>query len=180
MNKIIDFLYNNFCHRKDAYCLMTCHPWQKDEHGNVRHNYYKRKYEPLTKDLIKQHLSGEITLGVFPTDLNSQTVKFICFDVDTPDQVYLQKAIFWASQVSNNVIIECSGGAEHRRHVWGLLDTPISLKEAREFLRHKDGTGMDFFPNQDVVINDFYYELPIKLPLGLHRKSLQWSYFINE
>ena len=173
----VDFLYNTFCHRKDAYCLMSQHPWQKDETGKLRENYYERIYEPLTKELIIQHLLGEITLGVFPTDLTTQTVKFLCFDVDDPGEEYYRKAIFWAKQVNNKVLIEKSG-AQDRYHIWVLFDEPVSLKKARSYFQDKDQTGMDFFPNQDTVVDDFYFELPIKLPLGFHRKEKQWSSFV--
>jgi len=175
----VDFLYNTFCHRKDAYCLMTPHPWQRDASGRLRENYYERVYAPLTKELIEKHLAGKITLGVFPTELSTQTVKFLCFDVDDIREEYLVKAFFWAKQIHSNILIEKSG-APDRYHVWVLFDKAISLKEARSYFIGKDQTGMDFFPNQDKVTNDFYYELPIKLPLGYHQKAKNWSCFVND
>lgn len=176
-NETIDFLYNNFCHRKDIYCLMSDHPWQKNKQGQLRKNYYDRVYSPITKELILKHLKGDITIGVFPTEINTQTVKFTCFDVDDPREEYLQKAIFWAKQINNNILIEISGD-RYRFHIWNLFTNPIPLSQARSYFKNKDTTGMDFFPNRDIVTNDFYYELPIKLPLGFNRKSQTWSYFV--
>ena len=169
--KNVKFLYDNFCHRRDAYTVMCDHPWQD------RGNYYKRVYKPLTIELVEKHLTGDITIGVFPTRIEDQTARFACFDVDHTEEAYLKKAIFWAKQYGNPIIEE--SGAEGRYHIW-LLFEPKPLKEVRKIFEGKAGCGMDFFPNQDVVINDFYFELPIKLPLGWHRVAKCWSHFVDK
>ena len=173
-----NFLFNNFCYRKDAYCLMKEHPWQRDKDNKKRLNYYDRVFEPLTLELIDKHLSGEITLAVFPTDIATQTVSFICWDVDIDNKIVLDKFILLASRVGGKLLIEKSGGI-NRFHIWVLFDKPITLKEARSYNEYRNEHGVDFFPNKDVVINDFYCELPIKLPLGYHKKSRKWSSFIT-
>ena len=166
-------LMDKFVHRTDAYAVMGRHPWQG------RDNYYDRVLEPVTLDLIESHLNGGITLAVFPTDIPTQTCRFVCWDVDDPDPVHLQKALILAKRVGTP-IIEASG-AEGRYHVWVLFDEPRDIKEVRaEAFGSTHRPGIDCFPHRDRVIDDHYFELPIKLPLGFHRAAGRWSEFVDE
>lgn len=163
-------LWDKFCHRKDMYCLMEKHPIQN------RENYYRRVFEPLTIDLVEKHLKGEITIGVFPTKLEDMTVKFICWDVDDPS---IDINIIWNyAKTIGEPLLEASG-TKDRYHIWVFFNEPIPLSEARKHYYNCHMNGIDFFPNKDKIINDYYYELPIKLPLGFHKKAKKWSQFID-
>lgn len=182
-----EFIYKNFCHRTDAYAYMTRHPWQVNRHKGeteLRENYYDRVYEPITLDLIAQHLMGRKTIAVFPTRIEDQTVKFMCWDIDEPDPALFVRVLNYAKHVQSNfknsrIIIEASGEVGHH-HIWLLLNDIYPLSEVRNYMYDRRLEGIDSFPNQDVVINDYYFELPIKLPCGYHRGSKKFSQFVDE
>lgn len=183
MCSVVEFLLNTFCHRRDAYCVMEQHKWQTKK-GRLRGNYYDRVYEPITEDVIKKHLNGHITISVFPTDIPTQTVRFICWDIDNDDPEIFEKARSLARYAQDTIghgkIMLEESGTIGRYHVWLLFDKPIDLKYARSFLQDRRSEGIDSFPEKDYVINDYYYELSIKLPLGFHRVAKRYSKFVDE
>jgi len=183
MCNIIKFLLDNFCHRRDAYCVMEKHKWQT-RNGQLRNNYFDRIFEPITEDLIRKHLNGDITMSIFPTDILTQTVKFICWDIDEPGIDIFKRILNIANLTRDKIgqgkiVIEASG-TPGRHHVWLLFNTPIDLKDARSFIKNMYLNKIDLFPNQNIVINDYYCELPIRLPLGYHRVVKRFSYFVDE
>jgi hypothetical protein len=169
----IAILKKYFIHRNDVYAVMCRNEYQK------RDNYYDRVFEPITDNVIQKHLSGEITIAIFPTNIEDQTVKWVCWDIDSGEEIDLLKVKAVCNRFGFNPIIEASG-KEGRLHVWHFFDEPRPLVEVYK-LKYECCTrgGIDFFPNQEKVIDDFYYELPIKLPLGYHRKEKKWSKFLN-
>jgi hypothetical protein len=170
---VAKLLRHYFINRDDAYTVMCDHPWQS------RGNYYRRVFEPLTDDLVISHLEGKLTLGIFPTNIENQTCKFVCFDVDDTRPEYLTKALVMARR-HGEPLIEASG-TSGRYHVWLLLETDQSIVEIRKrFFPGAPWDGIDLFPNRNKVINDFFCELPIKLPLGFHRVANKWSHFVDE
>jgi len=162
-----------FIHRSDSYTVMSRNEYQG------RDNYYDRVFSSITDQVLEDHLSGKQTVAVFPTEIETHTVKFCCWDIDTKDDIDLFKVLAVCERNSLRPVLEASG-REKGVHVWTFFENPIPVKEARKFSLGCALRGIDFFPERSRVLNDFYFELPIKLPLGFHRKEKTWSRFITK
>ena len=168
----ISLFRKRFVHRDNVYAVMCWHARQK------RDNYYDRVFGPLTDDVLTAHLQGEMTIAVFPTDIPTQTVKFCCWDVDSELEVDLLKVLAVCDRLNLSRVLERSGRG-NRWHVWHFFDQPQPVREVRKLAASCSLDGIDFFPERDLVLDDFYYELPIKIPCGWHRKDHVWSSFVN-
>jgi len=169
---VIKLLRRFIIHRTDAYAVMTRNDYQQ------RDNYYDREFEVIDDALLTRHLNGEVTIAVFPTDVETQTVKWCCWDIDSKDPIDTQRVFAVCARYGFNPVLEKSG-RPHGLHVWNFFDNPKPLGEIKRIRTSCALRGIDFFPERDVVVDDYYYELPIKLPLGFHRKEKVWSKFID-
>ncbi len=159
---------------------------------------------PLTESVIKEHLVGKITADTFIQRPNS-TVHFIVIDVDVSKQVllqvqkdsdeyiaYMQKALDMASTVKNILkqmgitgYIEYSGNRGY--HVWIFMTEWIPTRYANmlcEILEKKLGQPdasltVEYFPNR-TRIKPGKYGQALKIPYGIHGKTGERSYFLDE
>lgn len=137
---------------------------------------YFRQNTALTSGDLKEHLSGEKTLGIY---FNADAAKLTCIDFDTKDaysvlEVY-QKAY---SLAPNATLFEESGRKGF--HIWVFLE-PTELWKARKLGLHltKDlDFDVEVYPRQNELSETKPYGNPVKLPLGKHRRG-DWSRFIN-
>lgn len=150
--------------------------------------------EPLTVTAARNHLLGNITVGVYPVRLDN-TVTFFAFDVDIrkPALARARTSITEARRIKEAVaheaerlqgelgalglstLLEDSG--YKGRHLWIFLETPEDAAVARQFgslflrtfpLQSPD-LQAEFFPKQATAgagIGNL-----IKLPLGIHRRT---------
>jgi len=166
--KIEEILYELFVNRTDAYAV-------QQEKG------YLAKKEPVTPELIKNHLIGLITIGFY--QLYKDIVKWGCcdFDLNTIEDFEEAKRLFnYLVEKGFNPLFEMSGGGEYKCHVWIFSDTTAAKMQA--FLKNAcDKTQVhphEIFPKQVEVGDDGYGNL-VKLPLGVHQKTKQRSYFLD-
>jgi group II intron reverse transcriptase/maturase len=154
----------------------------------------------ITVELVKEHLKGNTTLGVYVSRIDN-TVKFLVFDIDLKkslvpkdDSVNLQKDETlevarkikkYCNSIGISAYIEKTGGRGH--HCWIFFSEPIKAGLARDYgkriLRNigeltKD-IEVEIFPKQDSVSPDGLGSL-IKLPLGIDRKTGKNSVFVQE
>lgn len=158
---------------------------------------------PLTEQIIKDHLQGKITIDTYVQRPNA-TVRYLVCDVDVCKHVllrvdrgsdeyraYLQKALDTASGIKNasakmglSAYIEYSGNRGY--HVWILFTEWIPTRYANmlsEIIEGAIGASADisieFFPNK-TRIKAGKYGQAIKLPYGIHGKTGERSYFLDE
>jgi len=134
----------------------------------------------LTDSLIKQHLRGTKTYGVF----NANTVnKFITFDIDFSDDMPMAR---WATGKMVNVLcrdfgipfgdIHVSYSGNKGYHIDLFLDKPIKLTDAEAFyekVRNRaelERHQVEFRPT---------YKQGVKLPLGVHAKTGNRCWFVD-
>ncbi|RLJ03516.1 MAG: hypothetical protein DRP11_00550 [Candidatus Aenigmatarchaeota archaeon] len=132
---------------------------------------YVRIPEPITDEVIKSHLRGEITVGVYQLSKDSK-VKWICWDFDgnRSEALKLFEYLRKKQQYQNAVMLEHTGG--RGAHVWLFFDPPIPAKAARNLavkIASKVNVVCEIFPKQDSVDENGFGNL-VKLPLGIHRK----------
>lgn len=160
--------------------------------------------EPLTPAVIRNHLLGSITVGVYPIRMDG-TCTFFALDLDiTKAAIEKASGKVDASKVLRAAIrstvlllaekffalgitplLEDSG--YKGRHLWFFLDQP----ETAETL-HKlgqlllawllpllpDGLNLEFFPKQASLKGKGLGNL-IKLPLGIHRRTGRRAFLLN-
>ena len=184
-----------FAGRKDVYARQ----WIDDD-GKAG---YVPVREALTVDVMKAHLQGDLTVGVYPIFEGDQA-HFLALDIDIKKEA-LNKAQendalmdVLRAQVCKDVRRICAGfgslklpvcveDSGHKgAHVWLFFDRPVRAAHVRKFGRAfvkrfgplSEGLQWELFPKQDAVGEDELGNL-IKLPLGVHRKTGRRALFVD-
>ena len=167
--EIEEILFKLFVNRKDCYAV-------QQEKG------YLAVKEPVTLELIKNHLLGTITIGFY--QVLGEMVKWGCddFDKNTIEDFEHAKRLFnYLKELGYHPLMEMSGGGEYKCHIWIFADTAAELME--DFLEVTCEKTQVFpheiFPKQIKVVEGSFGNL-VKLPLGVHRKTGKRSYFLDD
>ena len=168
-NEILKVIEDLFIVRND------CYPQQIDFQ-----NVYMVVKEDFTREVIRRHLRGAITVGSFQIDPKTNKVKWICFDFDGDLKEEFEKAKKLFIRLQNkgfNPLLEFSGRRGY--HIW-LFVEPISASIAKSFAKNiSEGIEPhEIFPKTD-KINHSGYGAQVKIPLGIHRASNKRSYFFD-
>lgn len=183
--------------REDIYALESLDAGQ--------HRKNELQILPLTEKIVGQHLSGECTAATYVQRSNS-TVKFMVIDIDISKKIimkygsdtdefhsYLMKTGEAAQQVLKLLhsfgmqgYAEFSGYRGY--HVWifftewlpvRYINMLSDLIEARLPLAEEGDISIEYFPNK-TRLKPGKYGQAIKLPYGIHSKTGERSYFIDE
>jgi hypothetical protein len=154
----------------------------------------------LTPALVRQHLLGACTLGVYPVD-SADRVRFLALDIDIdtpPEQLppeqrqeLRSRALQLARRIQEEIaaagfdpLLEESGYKGY--HLWVFFEDFWPAAKARKLARYfascagenLEGLHVEVFPAQDRVKKGGLGNL-IKLPLGLHLKSSSRSQLLD-
>lgn len=147
-----------FIQRKDLY------PRQLDDGS------YVCVHQPLQERHLLAHLSGELTLGTYCLDQDSQA-RFIVFDAD--DEGQLARLLSMVGDFAKTNVPSYLETSRRGGHLWLFFEQPLAGQQARAFglglLKAYDATDIELYPKQDRLA-----EGPgslIRLPFGVHRKS---------
>lgn len=155
-------IFDLFLNRFDCYACQT-----------DAFNFIK-KDEKLTAEVVKRHLSHEITIGIYQLNKENK-IKWICFDFDDENSqqnatkllnYLLNKPLF-----KNAVLLEYTGGRGY--HVWIFFKEKISATAGRalcEKILEKTSFKCEFFPKQCSLSPQSPFGSLVRLPLGLHKK----------
>lgn len=184
--------------REDIYARQWC-----DSKGKVG---YSPVRAPLTHQVIKEHIYGNITVGVYPIRVDN-TVKFFVVDLDINKKsleearVNPQFAQTLRSSLRDTTrliledfrslglepVVEDSG--YKGRHFWFFLQKPVQVdvifnlgKLLISFISVRVPSFMhtEFFPKQPSRDTPEGLGNLIKLPLGIHRKTMRRSVFLRD
>jgi superfamily II DNA or RNA helicase len=145
---------------------------------------------PLTEDVIRKHLTGKHTVGIYPLQPD-ETCRFLAIDFDKkswmPDSTaFLQTC----RRFHVPAIIERSRSG-NGAHVWIFFDRPILAADARKLgcalltqtMEKRHEIGLDsydrLFPSQDTLPKGGFGNL-IALPLQKEPRQQENSVFLNE
>ena len=163
------------------------------------------KMQPLTKALVKEHLSGEYVLATYIQRQNA-TVKYMVLDVDVSRKIlieckgdrekiypYLKDAAEATAEIGKwfrsrgiTVRYEFSGGRGY--HIWLFFESWIPTYYAnmlqdileKEFIdRFGTELTLEFFPNKTRLKNGKIGQC-IKLPLSINRESSIRSILLDD
>lgn len=170
-----------------------------------RESGYSPVHEPLTPAVIRNHLLGTFTVGVYPIRLDG-TATFFALDLDI-DKHALQRAhgdpeyarelretlrhegprlLEVLRQLGFTPVFENSG--YKGRHYWVFLDQPETADVLHLFGRLllaaqsplvPPGLHLEFFPKQANVKDKGLGNL-IKVPLGIHRRTGRRSQLLDD
>jgi len=153
-------------HRQDCYATQ----WANGQG-------YSCKKEELTDHILQQHLKGKITIGVYQLKPNDTVIWAVSdHDKGTPeDYAEAVKLFEYLKKEGYGVILEESGGAPYRTHVWLLLPKPTPAGQAKAFLESTCKVlGIrphELFPKQTNLDISRPFGNLVKLPFGINRKS---------
>jgi hypothetical protein len=162
---------------------------------------YSPVREPLSFRVVRQHLLGSITVGVYVVRLDD-TVNFLAFDLDIAKralraarsnlaearrlrELAARESLAMQARLAElgvPSLLEDSG--YKGRHLWVLFERPVEAVVARQFgslflARHRPSAGelsVELFPRQATTQGGVGNL--IKLPLGIHRRTGRRSRFL--
>ena len=154
----IDY-FRLFVNRR-AYTLQSTRPHR----ASGRHYYYRPKDKKsgqglsLTLDTIHRHLEGEITIGLYAINPDTQCSKWVVIDADYENAVAdLRKLNFYLRQDGVESTLEMSrrGG-----HLWIFMAEPLPARDCRIYvcnlalrmgipIQKGRREGIEVFPKQD-------------------------------
>jgi hypothetical protein len=171
-----------------AYTMQSMYP----DPVSGRHYYFRPTKKDgvaplaLTKEILRQHLEGEITIGLYAINPSTQRCKWVAIDADYRNAMEdLLKLQYYLRQDKVEPALEMSrrGG-----HLWILLATPLLAKECRIYVHDlaerlgvpvKDGglgEGIEVFPRHN-AIGDGEFGNAVRGPLGIHRGASRRFWF---
>lgn len=121
-----------------------------------------RKFRPLTQDVVRGHLVGDHTVGIYPL-LQDETCWFLAVDFDKKTWQKDAAAFLVACREMNVPAVLERSRSGNGGHVWTFFNRAIPATIARKLgcailtrtmeFRHQLGLGSydRFFPNQDTM-----------------------------
>lgn len=127
--------------------------------------------QPLTTNHLIAHLQGDITLGVYILNPDSQA-NFIVIDADDEDQ--FAQMVYLATSLAHQQVPTYLERSRRGGHLWFFFESAIPGIDVRAFGRgvlaaHDLTAGIELYPKQD-ALQDGPGSL-IRLPFGVHRKD---------
>jgi len=128
---------------------------------------YRPVREPLTDELLDQHIAGVETIGTYV--LRYDKARFFVFDIDDGSLLMATRLAAACKRLGFHPGIEHSGRKGY--HVWVLLGQWFPAKDVRlvaKYIARVVGFNGEVFPKQDVAVD---LGNLIKLPQGVHKAT---------
>lgn len=165
---------------------------------------YSPVEQPLTVALLRAHLGGSVTLGVYPVRLD-HTVNFFAFDIDVTKKAIerargdreetrrVRRLLREAATDMRDALrgfgldpLHVDSGYKGR-HLWVFLAEPLPAQLVRRLANalaravwtKRKELSLEIFPKQSEVSRDKLGNL-IKLPLGIHLRSKRRAWVLGE
>ena len=150
--------------------------------------YYNPIEVELTEENIQDHVNGTTTLGSYQLIQGSNVVKWFGWDVDSVDIKEARDIVEKITKRLGDIphAVEFSGRKGY--HILIFLNEPMLAGDAKTIaqrVRDAEGfkatgeTHVECFPKQDILSRDRPKGNLLKIPLGIHPVSREWSKFIS-
>lgn len=175
----VSALFELFINRMDCYAYQL-----------VNGGYVGNVAEPVTRQLIAQHLAGEMTVGTYQLNKESM-VKNLIFDLDPEHLQNIEEVVKGLLQACLDkvprqaLLLEASRWPDPSYHIYLSFLVPIPARVARLTGRRlilyakQDLKSIEVFPKQDRLTEDRPLGNFVKLPLGLHQVAKKRSCFLD-
>jgi hypothetical protein len=141
----------------------------------------------LDEEIVRKHLAGEQTIGVYAINPETQRSKWVAIDADYEGAYRDLRTLKWElEQDGVHAIVEMS---RRGAHLWILCEEPLPAKLCRIYIYNlalrldvpikgafRQVDGIEIFPRQDKIgANEFGNA--IRAPLGIHRANMHRYWF---
>jgi len=167
-----------------AYTVQSSRPGE-----NGKHYYYRPKdNRRLTLETIREHLSGQLTVGFYALNPSTQRSKWVAIDADYENALDDLLKLQW--ELHQDGVEAALEKSRRGGHLWIFAATPLLARHCRIYIYNlarrlrvpvKGGAGLaegiEVFPRQDELRPDEFGN-GIRGPLGVHRavKRRFWFY----
>jgi hypothetical protein len=141
----------------------------------------------LDEQVIRKHLAGEQTIGLYAINPETQCSKWVAIDADYEGAYRDLRTLRWElEQDGVNAIVEMS---RRGAHLWILCEEPLPARLCRIYIYNlalrldvpikgafKQVDGIEVFPRQD-EIGAAQFGNAIRGPLGIHRANMHRYWF---
>jgi len=158
-----------------AYTVQSSRPDSKGKH----YYYRPRDERQLTRDTIREHLNGRITIGIYALNPKTQRSKWVAIDADYDNALDDLLKLQW--ELRSDGIEAALEKSRRGAHLWIFCDKPLLARQCRIYIynlarrlkvRVKGGGGLaegiEVFPRQDELAPEQFGNA-IRGPLGIHR-----------
>jgi hypothetical protein len=174
-----------------AYTIQSMRP--HPESG--RHYYFRPKSKDggsptgLSLEIVRQHLAGELTIGIYAMNPVTQRCKWMAIDADY--KTAIEDLIKVQRELRDDGIEAALEKSKRGGHLWIFFERPVLARDARIYIYHVAGKldvqvkgtglsdGIEIFPKQDELRPEEFGNA-IRAPLGVHRGgrgSRGWRYW---
>jgi hypothetical protein len=150
--------------------------------GNGKHYYYRPKNDRrLSLDIVRERLNGQLTIGIYALNPNTQRSKWVAIDADYGDALDDLLKLQW--ELRQDGVEAALEKSRRGAHLWIFADKPLLARHCRIYIYNlalrlkvpvKGGSGLaeglEIFPRQD-QIEPHEFGNAIRGPLGVHRAS---------
>jgi hypothetical protein len=171
---------------RGAYTLQSSVP----DSANGRCYYYRPKGRiSLSRETIRRHLEGQITIGLYAVNPATQRCKWVAIDADYPDALEDLLKLQW--ELRQDGVEAALEKSRRGGHLWIFAAQPLLARDCRLYIHslayrlrvpvkgarkaHVPSSetvalaeGIEVFPKQDEVHADEFGNA-IRAPLGIHR-----------
>jgi len=171
---------------RGAYTLQSSIP----DSANGRCYYYRPKGRiSLSRETIRRHLEGQITIGLYAVNPATQRCKWVAIDADYPDALEDLLKLQW--ELRQDGVEAALEKSRRGGHLWIFAAQPLLARDCRLYIHSLAyrlrvpvkgaqkahvpspetaalAEGIEVFPKQDEVHADEFGNA-IRGPLGIHR-----------
>jgi hypothetical protein len=142
---------------------------RRDAYGLEKPSGWKTVKQPVTIDLIEQHLNGEPCLGAHPISLENQC-KWIGWDLDTKEKADVVYSRAIKRYPKTAVLLNSTGGRGY--HIRIFFNRSIPAEDANRLARElvEGIEGVEYYPKQAWISKRGFGNF-MRLPLGKHQKT---------
>lgn len=145
-----------------------------------RHYYYrpKKSGRSLNLSLVKQHLEGSITVGLYAINPKTHRCKWVAIDADYPNALEDLVKLRW--ELKQDGVDAAMEKSRRGGHLWIFAERPLLARDCRIYILNlaqrlkvpvkKGGLaeGIEVFPKQEKLRADEFGNA-MRAPLGIHR-----------
>src|ERR1700694_4375141 len=160
-----------------AYTLQS----HKPDH-NGKHYYYRTKRDRrLSLQTVREHLNGQLTIGLYALNPNTQRSKWVAIDADYENALEDLLKLQW--ELRQDGVEAALEKSRRGAHLWIFADEPLLARDCRVYIYNlalrlkvpvKGGAGLaegiEVSPRQDRVGPEEFGNA-MRAPLGVHRAT---------
>lgn len=139
-----------------------------------------KKLKPLTVEVVRAHLSGDLTINLYAINPETQRSKWVAIDADFDGAVQALFELQW--ELKQDGVEAALEQSRRGGHLWIFAENPLLASQCRIYIYNlalrlgvpvKGGglkEGIEVFPKQDILKNGEYGNA-LRAPLGVHRRT---------